>query len=927
MNTFGLEFGNDDLLGELDFGGPDMGGPLMGSGLDSPGQIPFSVGTPTGIASLGTGFPGAHPDNAPGGSNNNQASSSGPSSDMPSGRNDGFHDDNPMFFEMDKNNDDDKSKTPHPAHAPNHARNPHMNHDKPNQVNMPSNNAPGSQNNIGNNGNMHHNNSMGRKDSTSDPNISRPSNGPPLNQNSGANAPKPGGVPGGPRMSESSDQSTLLTTLLMPDNPGAPSSMGGPPGARPHINQGGSNVPPGAHPGMSQYNSMGPSSQQPPYGQPQHQRMMMGNPNVPGGPMYGGYNQPPPQQANQPRPPYQQLTRTMSMNSNPNATLMRQSSMSSSNFPTNYEEELAKLKSMLSAQPDLIPPPPEVLRVTQQHCMANMQRMQQMQQHNPNGGNFMGNMPPGMQPNNQMQSGYPRNQPSAQPSPGMPPQANQPPSLIGMDSNSVPRTSPSGPGSASNAPNHPPGAPSASPPSATPARPGVSPPTNAPQNQLATSSQMAQGGAGNAPGQMVSQAPGKTTNVWQSESDVPLRRKMIAKIVSLLQQRKPDAPTEWIRRLPDMARRLEDSLYRTASGRDVYGNFNTLKTRLQHLAVTMGARAAKGTSMDSSPENAPAPTGAPALMAPGQQGGGPPGQGPGQGNNNGGRPGGPPSGATPGYNPSMGQPGQPQQPPGNNAQQQNARMSQQMQHQMHMQMQQNQQQNQRQMQNQQHNQHKPNQASPGQQRPGMANNNQGNNPNMPNQGGFNRQTAMNGQQQQQQQQQRPMYGQPNPGSQQQQQPPNNQQRMASPNPGLRMNQPPAQRPQATAINTSSRLSDSLDDMDSSDFLGDLGIPDDSTDMGEDPIDALMRGSDASKEKKSPGGSTPASPKDAKGAPKRPMPGQVDNQGAKRAKAPAKRTPRNNSASPPVSKTPPPSANNPQKPQQPMAKTPPPPVNK
>ncbi|TDH68372.1 uncharacterized protein CCR75_009613 [Bremia lactucae] len=66
---------------------------------------------------------------------------------------------------------------------------------------------------------------------------------------------------------------------------------------------------------------------------------------------------------------------------------------------------------------------------------------------------------------------------------------------------------------------------------------------------------------------------------------------MIGKIVSLLQQRKPDAPAEWIWRLPDMARRLEDSLYRTAKNRDEYGDCSSLKTRLQHLAVTMGARA------------------------------------------------------------------------------------------------------------------------------------------------------------------------------------------------------------------------------------------------------------------------------------------------------------------------------------------------
>ena len=47
--------------------------------------------------------------------------------------------------------------------------------------------------------------------------------------------------------------------------------------------------------------------------------------------------------------------------------------------------------------------------------------------------------------------------------------------------------------------------------------------------------------------------------------------------MSLLQQRKPNAPQEWIKKLPDMARRLEDSLYRTAPSREEYINFNALK--------------------------------------------------------------------------------------------------------------------------------------------------------------------------------------------------------------------------------------------------------------------------------------------------------------------------------------------------------------
>ena len=69
---------------------------------------------------------------------------------------------------------------------------------------------------------------------------------------------------------------------------------------------------------------------------------------------------------------------------------------------------------------------------------------------------------------------------------------------------------------------------------------------------------------------------------------------MITKIISLLQQRKPNAPKEWINKLPDMARRLEDSLYRMAPSRDEYNNFQTLKHRLQQLAMSMGGTRTNG---------------------------------------------------------------------------------------------------------------------------------------------------------------------------------------------------------------------------------------------------------------------------------------------------------------------------------------------
>ncbi|GMH70233.1 hypothetical protein TrST_g12427 [Triparma strigata] len=75
---------------------------------------------------------------------------------------------------------------------------------------------------------------------------------------------------------------------------------------------------------------------------------------------------------------------------------------------------------------------------------------------------------------------------------------------------------------------------------------------------------------------------------WQSDQDVNARRKMIAKIVALLQQRKPHAPEEWLKKLPQMAKRLEESLYRSAANFEAYNDVQTLKQRLQALAMSIG---------------------------------------------------------------------------------------------------------------------------------------------------------------------------------------------------------------------------------------------------------------------------------------------------------------------------------------------------
>ncbi|KAH9255720.1 hypothetical protein BASA81_006114 [Batrachochytrium salamandrivorans] len=72
---------------------------------------------------------------------------------------------------------------------------------------------------------------------------------------------------------------------------------------------------------------------------------------------------------------------------------------------------------------------------------------------------------------------------------------------------------------------------------------------------------------------------------WQNpEVDKPFRQAMIGRIYELLRMRKPDAEQDWLKRLPDMAKRLEDSLYRSATSLNEYDDENTLKARLQQIA-------------------------------------------------------------------------------------------------------------------------------------------------------------------------------------------------------------------------------------------------------------------------------------------------------------------------------------------------------
>mmetsp|Transcript_24006 Transcript_24006/g.48585 ORF Transcript_24006/g.48585 Transcript_24006/m.48585 type:complete len:237 (-) Transcript_24006:618-1328(-) len=72
---------------------------------------------------------------------------------------------------------------------------------------------------------------------------------------------------------------------------------------------------------------------------------------------------------------------------------------------------------------------------------------------------------------------------------------------------------------------------------------------------------------------------------WQSPKDLSSRRNMIAKIIQMIQHRSQNEDAEWSRKVPFMAKKLEESIYRSAPSFEAYIDDNTLKSRLQKVAI------------------------------------------------------------------------------------------------------------------------------------------------------------------------------------------------------------------------------------------------------------------------------------------------------------------------------------------------------
>jgi hypothetical protein len=93
----------------------------------------------------------------------------------------------------------------------------------------------------------------------------------------------------------------------------------------------------------------------------------------------------------------------------------------------------------------------------------------------------------------------------------------------------------------------------------------------------------------------MSTKPSYTTGVngsWRNEeADKTVRFQLIHNIVSILQSRPTAMAPD---KLPSVAKRMEDELYRRASSLEEYMDPVTLKTRLKHLAITLAQKKEDG---------------------------------------------------------------------------------------------------------------------------------------------------------------------------------------------------------------------------------------------------------------------------------------------------------------------------------------------
>ncbi|KAL7567812.1 hypothetical protein ACA910_000563 [Epithemia clementina (nom. ined.)] len=91
---------------------------------------------------------------------------------------------------------------------------------------------------------------------------------------------------------------------------------------------------------------------------------------------------------------------------------------------------------------------------------------------------------------------------------------------------------------------------------------------------------------------------------WQSNADLPDRRKVIFSILEVIKQMRPNSNTTSTK-LPHMAKSLEEHLYRSAQTKEEYLDSKTLKQRLQTIAQGLDLHRAPGSVPGGSPNQGP----------------------------------------------------------------------------------------------------------------------------------------------------------------------------------------------------------------------------------------------------------------------------------------------------------------------------------
>eukprot|EP00898_Chlorokybus_atmophyticus_P002752 jgi/Chlat1/3478/Chrsp23S03677 len=97
-----------------------------------------------------------------------------------------------------------------------------------------------------------------------------------------------------------------------------------------------------------------------------------------------------------------------------------------------------------------------------------------------------------------------------------------------------------------------------------------------------------------SPGSGVTGVASASWRTWQTDGDKPQRVAIFKQILDFFKQRKRNGSKDWQQKLPDLVRRMEEELYRSARSKEEYADPTTLEQRLQLIARRMANRPQTG---------------------------------------------------------------------------------------------------------------------------------------------------------------------------------------------------------------------------------------------------------------------------------------------------------------------------------------------